>query len=132
MQVKAESIDRKLILHLRGELDHHAARQLMQLIARELEYALPLETELDFSGVTFMDSSGIAVALHTMQQMKQLGGKMRIEMCIRDRLGGLRLVHPGGRSQGCGGRAAKGLSPNLVCRKRLKIKNTVHTVRNST
>jgi anti-anti-sigma factor len=25
-----------------------------------------------------MDSSGIAVALHTMQQMKQLGGKMRI------------------------------------------------------
>ena len=51
MQVKAESIDRKLILHLRGELDHHAARQLMQ---------------------------HIAVALHTMQQMKQLGGKMRI------------------------------------------------------
>ena len=74
MQVKAESIDRKLIPRLRGELDHHAARQLMQ----ELEYALPLETELDFSGVTFMDSSGIAVALHTMQQMKQLGGKMRI------------------------------------------------------
>lgn len=37
-----------------------------------------METELDFSGVTFMDSSGIAVALHTMQQMKQLGGKMRI------------------------------------------------------
>ena len=33
---------------------------------------------LDFSGVTFMDSSGIAVALHTLQQMKQLGGKMRI------------------------------------------------------
>ena len=79
MQVKAESTDRKLILHLRGELDHHAARQLMQHIARELEYALPLETELDFSGVTFMDSSGIAVALHTMQQMKRLGGKMRIE-----------------------------------------------------
>ena len=25
-----------------------------------------------------MDSSGIAVALHTLQQMKQLGGKMRI------------------------------------------------------
>lgn len=48
MQVKAESIDRKLILHLRGELDHHAARQLMQHIARELEYALPLETELGF------------------------------------------------------------------------------------
>lgn len=79
MQIKAESADRKLVLHLRGELDHHAARPLMQRIARELEYALPLETELDFSGVTFMDSSGIAVALHTMQQMKQLGGRMCIK-----------------------------------------------------
>ena len=74
MQVKAESIDRKLILHLRGELDHHAARQLMQHIARELEYALPLETELDFSGVTFMDSSGIAVVLRVKKRMEETDG----------------------------------------------------------
>ena len=50
----------------------------MKNIANELEYALPLEVILDFSGVTFMDSSGIAIALHTLQQVKQLGGKMRI------------------------------------------------------
>ena len=78
MQGKAESLDRKLTLRLSGELDHHAARPLMQRIAQEIELALPLEVVLDFSGVTFMDSSGIAVALHTLQQMKQLGGKMRI------------------------------------------------------
>ena len=77
MQVKAESLDRKLTLRLSGELDHHAARPLMQRIAQEIELALPLEVVLDFSGVTFMDSSGIAVALHTLQ-LKQLGGKMRI------------------------------------------------------
>lgn len=78
MQVKAESADRRLRLHLYGELDHHAARQFMKSIADELEYALPLEVVLDFSGVTFMDSSGIAVALHTLQQVKRLGGKMWI------------------------------------------------------
>lgn len=78
MQVKAESADRKLRLWLGGEIDHHAARQLMQRIGREIELALPLEVVLDFSGVTFMDSSGIAVALHTAQQMKRLGGKIRI------------------------------------------------------
>ena len=61
MQVKAESLDRKLTLRLSGELDHHAARPLMQRIAQEIELALPLEVVLDFSGVTFMDSSGIAV-----------------------------------------------------------------------
>jgi len=65
MQVKAESVDRRLRLRLYGELDHHAARQLMKSIADELEYALPLEVVLDFSGVTFMDSSGIAVAAYT-------------------------------------------------------------------
>ena len=43
MQVKAESVDRRLRLRLYGELDHHAARQLMKSIADELEYALPLE-----------------------------------------------------------------------------------------
>ena len=53
-------------------------RPLMKSIADELEYALPLEVVLDFSGVTFMDSSGIAVALHTLQQVKRLGGKMWI------------------------------------------------------
>ena len=78
MLVKAESLDRKLVLRLSGELDHHAARQLMQRLTQEMELALPLEMTLDFSGVTFMDSSGIAVALHTQRQMKQLGGRMRI------------------------------------------------------
>ena len=43
MQVKAESLDRKLTLRLSGELDHHAARPLMQRIAQEIELALPLE-----------------------------------------------------------------------------------------
>ena len=46
MQVKAKSADRKLQLQLAGEIDHHAARQLMQRIAREIELALPLEVVL--------------------------------------------------------------------------------------
>ena len=78
MQVKAESLDRKRTLRGRGVEDDRAGRPHMQRIAQEIELALPLEVVLDFSGVTFMDSSGIAVALHTLQQMKQLGGKMRI------------------------------------------------------
>ena len=78
MEIKAVRRGPRIIVRLSGELDHHAARQLMKNIANELEYALPLEVILDFSGVTFMDSSGIAIALHTLQQVKQLGGKMRI------------------------------------------------------
>ena len=57
MQVKAESVDRRLRLRLYGELDHHAARQLMKSIADELEYALPLEVVLDFSVSDIADES---------------------------------------------------------------------------
>ena len=76
MQVKAESADRRLRLRLYGELDHHAARQLMKSIADELEYALPLEVILDFSGVTFMDSSGIALILRSQQRMQLMEGSV--------------------------------------------------------
>ena len=65
MQVKAESADRRLRLRLYGELDHHAARQLMKSIADELEYALPLEGILDFSGVTFMELRHCGSAAYT-------------------------------------------------------------------
>ena len=78
MQVKAESADRRLRLRLYGELDHHAARQLMKSIADELEYALPLEVILDFSGVTFMDSSGIAVLLRAYRRLGELGGAVKV------------------------------------------------------
>ena len=54
------------------------SQELLRRIESFLEYALPLEVILDFSGVTFMDSSGIAVALHTLQQVRRLGGKMWI------------------------------------------------------
>ena len=75
MQVKAESLDRKLTLRLSGELDHHAARPLMQRIAQEIELALPLEVVLDFSGVTFMDSSGIGMVMGRHRKMNFLGGR---------------------------------------------------------
>ena len=34
----------------------------------------PSELVLDFSGITFMDSAGIAVALRGWQRMRELGG----------------------------------------------------------
>ena len=79
MQVKAESADRRLRLRLSGELDHHAARQLMKNIANELEYALPLEVILDFSGVTFMDSSGVGLILGRGRHIRALGGRLTVQ-----------------------------------------------------
>ena len=43
-----------------------------------LTFFLPLSLVLDFSGVTFMDSSGIAVALRGWQRMRELGGAVTL------------------------------------------------------
>ena len=39
---------------------------------------LPTRLVLDLSGVTFMDSSGIAVLLRALRQEQQLGGSLRV------------------------------------------------------
>ena len=78
MKVTAKRIQRNLVLELQGELDHHAAKEVMLEIDRCLDVALPLRTELDFSGVTFMDSSGIAVILRLFKRMQNLGGSMKV------------------------------------------------------
>lgn len=74
MQYKAEN--RQLTIRLSGELDHHAARNLMDSIDRLLEQNLPVKTFLDLEGLTFMDSSGIAVVMRTKRRMDALSGQL--------------------------------------------------------
>ena len=78
MEVTATCRERILELHLKGELDHHGARGLLTKLEREIEATLPAELVLDFSGVTFMDSAGIAVALRGWQRMRELGGRIEL------------------------------------------------------
>ena len=58
MEVISSGEGRELTLTLRGELDHHAAKEAMRKLEWELDAALPSKLTLDFSGVSFMDSSG--------------------------------------------------------------------------
>lgn len=74
MEVMTSSSDRTLTLTLRGELDHHAARDAMQRMELALDTALPAKLTLDLSGVSFMDSSGIAVVMRAQKRMRALGG----------------------------------------------------------
>ena len=78
MEIQVTNEGRAMTAHLRGELDHHAATGLMLDLDRELERILPTELTLDFSGVTFMDSSGIAVVIRCRQRMHLLGGRLRM------------------------------------------------------
>lgn len=79
MEVKAKSGERKLLLELKGELDHHGAKDVMLRLERELDMALPLQLVLDFGGVSFMDSSGLAVVLRAQRRMAALGGSVAVQ-----------------------------------------------------
>ena len=48
-----------LAAYLSGEIDHHAAQSLRKEIDAQIDDRLPELLTLDFSGVTFMDSSGV-------------------------------------------------------------------------
>ena len=78
MEVKSTTNGRALTLALRGELDHHAARETVTAIERALEAGLPMQLVLDFGGVTFMDSSGIAVVMRAFRRMTVLGGSLAL------------------------------------------------------
>ena len=74
MEVISKNKERACTLELRGELDHHSARNAMEQMELVLESEMPKHLVLDFSGVTFMDSSGIALAVRAQRRMAKLGG----------------------------------------------------------
>ena len=77
MPITVTSRDSALTIALSGEIDHHAARELMAQLDQTVAERLPAHLVLDLSGVTFMDSSGIAVLLRSLRQMGHTGGSLR-------------------------------------------------------
>lgn len=78
MAVSCMSAQRELTASLTGELDHHGAKQVMEELDRRMERELPRRLTIDMGGVTFMDSSGIAVLLRAHRRMAQLQGSMAV------------------------------------------------------
>lgn len=61
-----------------GELDHHGAKAVMEELDRRIDAALPREMTLDLKGLTFTDSSGIAVLLRAWRRMGQVQGSLKV------------------------------------------------------
>ena len=78
MELQVKSADRNLLLEISGELDHHGVRNALREVEQAIDAALPKKLVMDLSGVTFMDSSGIALILRTQQKMQLLDGSMLV------------------------------------------------------
>lgn len=67
-----------LTVYIQGELDHHSAKEIRSRIDGEILRREPNFLELDFSAVTFMDSSGIGLVMGRYKIMSERGGKVVI------------------------------------------------------
>lgn len=79
MELKASCRERHMTVHLQGEMDHHGAKGLLEQLEQAIDACLPLCLVLDFSAVSFMDSSGIAFVMRSRQRMQSLGGTVTLE-----------------------------------------------------
>ena len=71
--------DKRLTIALKGDIDHHSAKDTMRIIGNKIDIYLPMVCVLDFRDVTFMDSSGIAIVIHAIRRMRELRGVVRVE-----------------------------------------------------
>ena len=79
MNVDVITTGRVLTVNLKGEIDHHTAGKMREEIDSEIERRRPARLKLNFEGISFMDSSGIAVIIKVSRRMRTLGGRAWIE-----------------------------------------------------
>lgn len=63
---------------LSGELDHHTARDMRNAIDNAVELNMPSLLILDFSGISFMDSSGIGLVMGRYRLISKNGAQLHI------------------------------------------------------
>jgi stage II sporulation protein AA (anti-sigma F factor antagonist) len=63
MYLKFEKESEKLVVYMMGELDHHSAEEVRSKIDDRLDRDEVNKLIMDFTNVTFMDSSGIGVVI---------------------------------------------------------------------
>ena len=78
MAVAYTTHNRMLTVSLSGEIDHHRVTGLVRELEREIDEVLPRQLIVDCAGITFMDSSGIAVLLRLWQRMEELDGSIQV------------------------------------------------------
>ena len=69
----------KLHIELFGELGHHEAIDAMENISALYDCVIPKEVILDLCGLSFMDSSGIAVVMKTKKLCDNDGIKIVVK-----------------------------------------------------
>ena len=79
MDIQEKRSGRTLALYFSGEADQHGVRDSLRRVDSAIDAALPQILILDFSGVTFMDSSGIALILRARDRIRLADGVIQVQ-----------------------------------------------------
>ncbi len=78
MPVELNLAENTLTALISGEIDHHSAAGIREKIDEDILRLKPDRLMLDFSGVSFMDSSGIGLIMGRYRLMSESGGKVSV------------------------------------------------------
>ena len=78
MPLKLDIAGSLICARLSGEIDHHTVKTLRDEIDTAVTRIQPELLELDFSAVSFMDSSGIGLIMGRCRLMDEHGGSVRV------------------------------------------------------
>lgn len=76
MKVKEDKINDALICSLEGEININNSGDLRKIFDDFINRK-ELKVLIDFSGVSYIDSSGLATLIEMFQRLKKIGGHMR-------------------------------------------------------
>lgn len=78
MTIDIKSAGGHVVAVLYGEIDHHNAQEIRTQLDNYIITVQPPELTIDFSNITFMDSSGIGLIMGRSRLMREWGGNLEI------------------------------------------------------
>ena len=81
MQVEYIKSEKRLVLKLEEEIDHHKCEKIKKRADYEIEVHIPKKLVFDFENVSFMDSSGIGMIIGRYKLETMLGRKDKYNKC---------------------------------------------------
>ena len=76
--MRISSTGEVLTVYLKGEIDHHSAKAMREEIDKAIDFNMPSLLILDFTEITFMDSSGIGLIIGRSEICESLGCRVEI------------------------------------------------------
>ncbi|MBO5859061.1 MAG: STAS domain-containing protein [Clostridia bacterium] len=78
MAIKIISSSARISIYLNGEIDHHNAAVIRYEADEAIQASMPKTVRIDFSNVSFMDSSGIGFVMGRFRLVNGYGGKVEV------------------------------------------------------